>query len=256
MATIKYIGADGKEYSYELNDVDLSKIDTSGISSSIDSNTFINWTYPEFDVPISYGSLGGDPLYNLTLNSLSYLGNALKSSTEADYQRWTGLFKEEISKTLVHEANYLEQLVKRYNQDYGEPSVDISSKLQAVIEVSTQTNQMISGFASMASVSGVLTSLVAVLTPLAIITGAIMVIDTVVKTVEQPARQKQVLEQADKVQKMIESFKQPALIDTLRTFDKPAPKPKDQTDNTPIYIASAVFVYLVIIVILKRIKES
>ena len=224
MPQISYIGADGKTYTYDLKDVDLSQIDLSGVSNSIDNNTFIDWTNPNFEVPIQVGNLGGDPQFNLTMNSMSYLQNMMKSSTQEDYDRWTQKFKEEIQKTLVYEAGVLRRLLERYNEDYGQPSADISTKIQAVIKLSEDTSKLIAGFSSLSGVSTFLASFAAALVPLAIVTASIMVIDSVVKKAEQPTRQKQVIDQATKVQTMIEAFSQPQLVDTMRKFDKPTNK--------------------------------
>lgn len=256
MPQISYIGADGKTYTYDLKDVDLSQIDLSGVSNSIDNNTFIDWTNPNFEVPIQVGNLGGDPQFNLTMNSMSYLQNMMKSSTQEDYDRWTQKFKDEIAKTLVYEATVLKNLIERYNTDYGQPSPDISGKIQTIIKVSNDTSKLVAGFSSLSGVSTFLASFAAALVPLAIITGAIVVIDTVVKKAEQPKRQEQVLTQANKVQGMIEAFSKPQLIDNLRKFDKPAPKPNENQDMTPYYIGGGILLYMIFIAILKKIKSQ
>lgn len=230
---------EGKEYTIWIDDVKIDQTTlTNTINQTVTGNSLINWTNPNPDVPIQMGNLGFTPQFQNTLNSLSYLGNMMKATNEDDYNRWAGKFKETVANELIFQAGILERETKRFQQDYGSVTPDISAGLKTLISTTNDVNTLITPFASMASISAVLTSIAAVLGPLVIIVGVQQVLDKLVLNATMQDRQKAIQKQTEVVQNLVEAYKAEGFQNSLRKFEKPLEKPK--TDWFLIGIITAI----------------
>lgn len=250
--TVSYV-VDGKTYTYELDDsavlnsINLDSLDLSNIR-------FIDWN-TGFDNPISMpqgfgdGSAGGFDLhYQNTINAISFLGNISKSSNKEEYDKWSYKFKETIGNELNYQIRILEMLVERFNTDYGRLTNEISSKIEQVQTVAIEVKNLLKGFESMKAVVATLTEIAGNLAIIGTIISTLETISTVVLQSEKPKREQAILNQAEKVQNLIEAYKSDALYNALNRFETKVPKSTTASNQYSDIFLIAVFVAIVLII--------
>lgn len=250
--TVSYV-VDGKTYTYELDDsavlnsINLDSLDLSNIR-------FIDWN-SGFDNPISMpqgfgdGSAGGFDLhYQNIVNAISYLGNISKANNKEDYDKWSYKFKETIGNELNYQIRILEMLVERFNTDYGRLTNEISAKIEQVQTVAIEVKNLLKGFDAMKAVVSTLTEIAGNLAIIGTIISTLETISTVVLQAEKPKREKAILNQAEKVQNLIEAYKSDALYNALNRFETTVPKSTTASNQYSDIFLIAVFVAIVLII--------
>ena len=223
--TVYYIGVDGKEYSFELDESkvlsSLTELDTSKFAET--GKVFYN-NNPDIPInmPAGFGdglSLGFDIQYINVTNALSYIGNMSKAETKEDYDRWAELYKGTISDAIIYEMNILKREVQRFKEDYGGLTNPVSTKLSEVVGIASQVRGLMSGFASMATLVAGLTAFIVFLSPIIAIVGVIELLDSNIKKALMPSREESLINQSEKVKQLLSAFQNNDLVNTLNRFD-------------------------------------
>ncbi len=252
-----YYEVDGKTYSYELDEQKvLNSIDTEKIKNSV-SGDFVKWNNSAFDfniyMPTGFGDgnfNGFDLRYQNTANALTYLSNISKSNTKEDFDRWYGLYKETIENELLYQTNILTKEIERFKTDYGTITDNISNKINEVVGVANDTKNFISTFASMASAVALLTQIASILVPIGIIVGTIEGLNQLVKTLEFGKRQESIITQANKVEKLIEAYKDDSLYNTLNRFEEKLPKRNFGAGEADDFLSKYKYVIIAFVIII------